>query len=208
MIMCKKAFNLGRKTVLCIFSAAVLAACGYTFQGGGSVLPPDVKRVCIPLAENDSVETGLTLLLTEAVRDQFDRYGVITVVDELKEADAVLRLKILKVKRGTGTVTSRTDETFQLDTTLTLAAELKRITGQTLWRNPAISVTRTYGATGNAVVTSSADFAGGLIGGNDLAALQASGSQEVARSQEREALAYLSERAARIIYDSAVAPDF
>lgn len=188
--------------------ALVLGACGYTFQGGGSVLPVDVRRIYIPLAENESAEPGLAALLTEALRDRFDRFGVVTVVDDLPEADAILRSRILRVDRNTATTTSNTDIALQFDATLQISAELKRVTGQTLWRDMNITVSKSYGTDSGSVVTSSAEFSLGGIGSSDFAALQSNSSREVARGQEAEALAYLTEKAAREIYDSAVAPDF
>lgn len=186
---------------------SVIAGCGYTFQGTGSVLPPDVKRIYIPMAENNSTEAGLSTILTEALRDRFERYGVVEVVDDIGSADAVLRTRITKVRRATGTVTS-TDTALQEDLTMTMAADLRRVTGPVLWRNMSLSVTRTFGSASGGVVTTSADFTSGTLGATDLAALEGGGTREVARGQESEALGNLADKAAQIIYDSAVAPDF
>ncbi len=193
---------------ICFWLICLLGGCGYQFEGSGSILPPDVKRVYIPLTENSSTQSGLTTLVTEAMRDQFERYGVVTVVDDLREADAVLKTRILKVKRATGTVTSNTDLALQLDTTMTMAAELKRVTGPLLWKNDSIEVRTTYGLSSSVVVTSSSDFASGSLAGSDIAALQSSGTREVARGQERGAFNSLAEQAAKIVYDSSVAADF
>lgn len=186
-----------------------LCGCGYTFQGRGSVLPPDVKKVYIPLAENTSTEAGLSVKFTEAVRDRFERFGVVAVVDQAGEADAVLRSKIVQLRRSTGAVTSKTDYAVKLDDTMTVAAELRRTSGPVLWSSPGFSVTSSYGSVAGTVVTSSADFAASGLGAGDLSALQqGSGSREVARGQQSAALDDLCEKAAKIIYDSAVAPDF
>lgn len=182
-----------------------LMGCGYTFSGGGSVLPPEIKRVAIPLVENSSTETGLTTVVTEALRDQFERYGVLTVVEESQEADAVLNARILKVRRATSTVSARDDGALQQDTSMVLAAELRRTDGPVLWRNKRIVVTKVFATSSDTVVTSSVDFAGGTIGAGDLRGLD---SREVSRGQEQEALNSLAEQAARIVYDQAVMPDF
>jgi outer membrane lipopolysaccharide assembly protein LptE/RlpB len=194
-----------RIMVLLVGLALCLGGCGYTFQGGGTVLPPDVRRVSIPLVENNSPEAGLSAVVTEALRDQFERYGVLTVVEDGSEADAILRTRIVKVIRESRTSTSETDTALQFDTVLTLAAELQRVTGPVLWRDNNIQVSRAFGSTSGVVVTSSADFAAGSIGGSDLGSLE---SREVARGQEQDALRALAEQAARQIYDEAVAPDF
>lgn len=183
----------------------VTTGCGYEFQGSGSILPADVKRVYIPIAENNSTEPSLALTVTEAIRDRFERFGVVSVVDEQKDADAILTAKILKVKRDTNTVSSRADTALQQNTTMTLAAELRRISGPVLWRNPNLAVTKVFGSSSGAVVTTSADFAGGGLSSSDIGNLDA---RELARGQEQEALSTLADLAARQIYDDAVAPDF
>ena len=189
----------------CVFLLAGLLGCGYKLQGGGSILPPDVKKIYVPMVDNFSTEAGFSNVVTEALRDRFERYGVLTVVEDAGSADAVLKAKILKVHRGTRSVTSRTDTALELDTSVTLAGELRRAGGQVLWSNPRIVVSKAYGTTSGSVVTSSADFASGSIGASDLTGLS---SREVQRGQEQEALEKLADQAARIIYDQAVSPDF
>lgn len=182
-----------------------LFGCGYVLQGGGSSLPPDVRRVYIPVVENNSTESRLTFDFTEALRDRFERFGVFTIVDTASEADAILQAKIIRVKRDTGTVTSRTESALQIDTSLLVAAEIRRSTGQVLWNDPNLVVTQSFASTGDVVVTSSPEFYGGQIGAGDLGGLN---SREVARSQERETLSRLAENAAAKIYTLAVSPDF
>ena len=88
-------FVVGLISILCLFGG-----CGYTFHGGGSVLPPDVTKVMIPMVENNSTEPGLGAIVTEALRDQFERFGALSVVDSYGEADAVLDAKILEIKNN------------------------------------------------------------------------------------------------------------
>jgi outer membrane lipopolysaccharide assembly protein LptE/RlpB len=179
--------------------------CGYQLQGSGSVLPPEIKRVYIPIVENDTTDTSLTQLVTESLRDRFERFGVVTVVEESNEADAILRARIKNVRRDTRSVTSDTDSALQFDLTLGLAAELQQIDGPILWRNRDLRVVRAAGATGDVVVTNSADFASGGLGSGDLAALD---NREVSRGQEQEAFQQLADSVAKLVYDEAVAPDF
>ncbi|RMG42762.1 MAG: hypothetical protein D6719_05550 [Candidatus Dadabacteria bacterium] len=182
-----------------------LSSCGYQFQGGGSILPPDIKRVYIPVVENRTTEAGLDYTVTEALRDQFERYGVLTVTEKQEDADAILNAAIVSLKRDTQTSTSQTDTALQTQTVLTLAAELRRVDGNVLWRNKGLSVARAFGATGDVVVTSSADFASGSLGAADLSGLE---DRQVSRGQEEEILSQLAEQLARRVYNEAVAPDF
>ncbi len=181
------------------------SGCGYTFEGSGSVLPADVKTVYVPRVENNTTETFITPVLTEALRERFERYGVLTVVDSASEADSVLNAKVKSVKRQTRSVTSGTDTALQYDLVLASAAELRRTNGQLLWADPDVRVSRSFGATGGTVVTSSADFAGASLGAGDITALD---DREVSRGQEQETYIQLAEDLAKKMYNQAVAPEF
>ena len=103
------------------------------------------------------------------------------------------------------TSTSTTDIAQQYDSTLLLSGELKKITGQVLWRNIGFAISRTTGGTSDTVVTSSAGFSMGNLDAGGLSGLS---DREIQRGQEQEALETIARLAARKIYDDAVAPDF
>lgn len=192
-------------TVKVALLSIILTSCGYQLQGGGSVLPPDVKQVYIPLVENNSTEAQLTLLMTEALRDRFERFGVLTVTDSANEADAILKARIKGLKKEVRSSTAGTDTALQYDLVITVAAELQKIGGGLLYRESDMRISRAYGATSGTVVTSSADFAGGSLSGGDLGSLD---SREVSRGQEQELYLEIADLVAKRIYDEAVAPDF
>lgn len=192
-------------SVILLSLCLVVSGCGYSFQGSGSVLPQDVTKVSVPLVENNSTEPGLAPIVTEALRERFERFGVLTVVDDRKDADAVLIAKVVSVRRETSAVTSNDETALRYDTVMTLAAELRRVSGPLLWQNNRMVVSKSFGTESSAVVTSSADFAGGGLAGSDLAALDV---REISRGQEQEALGQLAEEVAKQVYNQAVAPDF
>jgi outer membrane lipopolysaccharide assembly protein LptE/RlpB len=196
---------LAIRRIIPLVVCVLMNACGYTLQGSGTVLPPDVKAIYIPQVQNNSTELGLSDIVTEALREQFEGYGVVTVVDRQSLADAVLNVKIVNVTRTTRTVLGTNDTATQMETTMVLDGELRRTTGPLLWRNNMIRVARGVGTDKSAVVTTSAAFASGSISSSDLQNLS---SREVARSQENEMLPNLASEAARKIYDGAVAADF
>ncbi len=189
--------------VTCI--ALMGTGCGYTLRGSGSVLPADVKNIYIPRVENGSTELGLADVVTDALRDEFDSYGTVSVVEKQGEADAILKVRIVDVKQSTSTVNVATNTSLQMDTTMFLGGELRRTTGQILWRENNLKVTKEYAANQSVVVTTSPDFASGSISASDLASLS---SRDIARGQEAQALNDLASNAARMIYDKSVAPDF
>ncbi|MDZ4787131.1 MAG: LptE family protein [bacterium] len=193
------------KKIFIVTLLIAIVGCGYTFQGSGSVLPPEIKNIFIPTVENQTSENRITNLLTEALRERFERYGVITVVDKPDLADAILKVEVLSVEREARSVTSGTDTVLQYETVAQVFGDLKRKDGLVLWRNPLMSVAKGFGTTGQTVVTSSADFAQGGLDAQTLAALN---DVEISRGQEQEALIDLSEEVAKSIYEDAVAPDF
>jgi hypothetical protein len=188
-----------------LFLSMGLLGCGYAFRGSESALPPDVRKIYIPQVENNSTKLGLSTIMTDAIRDEFDSYGTVSVVDSQNEADAVLKVRILNVHENTGATRSGSNTALQMQTTVTLSGELRRITGPVLWRSNSIQATQSFGADSSVVVTSSLDFAGGPSGAGDLAGLS---SREVSRGQEANAMTTLASNAARQLYDKAVAPDF
>lgn len=198
-------FSMLSKVVTLALIVFMLASCGYTFRGSESVLPPDIKTVYIPLVQNNTSQQSIDIFLTEALRDEFARYGAVTVVDSSLEADASLEARILRIQRETQTVTSATDTALQYLTVMTISAELKRANGITLWKNPQLLVAKSFGAESSVVVPSSADFASGGLASADLASLD---SLEISRGQETQALEDLSQEVAGRIYESAVLPEF
>jgi outer membrane lipopolysaccharide assembly protein LptE/RlpB len=182
----------------------LLSACGYTLQGSGTILPPDVKNIYIPKVENDSTELGLADIVTDALSDQFDSYGAVTVVDKQIQADAVLKVRVVSLTQSTDTVSSN-NTASQMDSTMILAGELRRVTGKVLWRDDQVRVTKNFATNASTVVTTSPDFASGSISTQDLSGLT---QRELARGQQAQALLSMSADAAEIIYEKSVAPDF
>ena len=192
-------------TIVSMLGISALSGCGYTLAGSGSVLPPDVKKIYIPLAENDSTESGIANSLTEAFRDQFEQYGVVEVVDDSQDADATLEARIKSVKRTSRAVTSKTDVALQSDVTMAISATLTRRNGAILYQNENISISSAFGAAAAGVVASSASFAQGVISQSALANLD---PRQLEQSQEQQALDQITTTAAQRVYQDAIAPDF
>lgn len=193
------------RCLLLALSVSLPSGCGYQFQGSGSVLPPDVKVVAIPLVENSTTTPGIDVEFTEALRSRFDRYGAVKVVEDRSDGDAVLKARIVRLQNRVRNVTSSTDIELELELVMTVSAELTRRNGQVLWKNPSFQTTESFASVEDVVVTSSSEFAQSGIGGDSLSSL---GSREVSRGQQEQAITKLVNEAARKIYLSAVAPDF
>lgn len=191
--------------LLCVGFLSSLLACGYSFQGSGSILPTNIKKIFVKDVVNNTIESAVGLIFTEALNDRFDRYGTFTVVDKESEADAVLTAEILDITRDTRSVTSGTDTALQLETTVQISANLTSKAGLLLWSNPAMVLSDTFGTAASSVVSSSADFAAGGLNASDLVGLNA---REVSRDQEGQILEELLETAAKRVYEAAVLPEF
>ena len=75
-----------------LFALATLlttGGCGYHLARRGNNLPPDIRRIAIPVLENRSMEPGLEANLTDALRRRFAEGGWVQIVD-VDESDAVL----------------------------------------------------------------------------------------------------------------------
>jgi len=68
----------------------VLLDCGYSLRGTGSFLPPNIKKIQIPLFKNYTTRFELDKNLTQSVIDEFVARGKAQVTADPNEADAVL----------------------------------------------------------------------------------------------------------------------
>ncbi len=190
---------------LLISSLFFLTSCGYQFRGSGSTLPEDVQTVGVDMVQNDTTIPRIGLLMTEELRSQFERYGVVNVSDTVAGADAVLKAKIVSVDSRVKDVTGSSDIELETEVTMTVSAELLRDTGQLLWKDDNVKIRKTIASTSDVVVTSSSSFAQGGITSSTLGSL---GSKEVERGLERDALEDMIEQAAQTVYIRAIASDF
>jgi outer membrane lipopolysaccharide assembly protein LptE/RlpB len=80
--------------VLAILSLS-LVSCGYQLRGTGSNLPPNIKRVEIPMFKNMTTRFELDLKLTQGVIDELVARGKFQITSDSKNADAILIGEIL-----------------------------------------------------------------------------------------------------------------
>ncbi|HEK85027.1 MAG: LPS assembly lipoprotein LptE [Candidatus Saccharicenans sp.] len=81
-----------------VLVVASLTACGYQLRGRGTFLPPQIKKVCVPVFKNSSGRYELDLKLTKSVIDELvSRTGVVIEPDR-DRADGVLTGEITSFK--------------------------------------------------------------------------------------------------------------
>ena len=190
---------------LALLFAVLLSSCGYTLQGGGTVLPDDVKKIYVNFVENNTTEPALGVRLTQELKARFSRYGVVEIVDSAQEADATLDTAITSVTSSASSVTGRTSLELQNLLVMTISSRLAKKDGSILWRNENLQITRPFANVSDAVVASSSEFATSGISSSDLTTL---GNRELVRSQQAQAQQYLIQEAAKTIYLSSVAESF
>lgn len=196
------------KPVSAIIAALLLTSisgCGYQFQGSGSTLPDDVKTLAVLSVENRTTQPNVGQKLEIALRERFDRYGAVKVIENEDLADALLTATIEKIEDNVLSVTGNTDIELQTDTVLVISGELQTRDGRVLWRNPRMAVSSSFANVSSTVSTSTSAFA---ESGLNAGAINTLGSREVSRGQKELALDDMIEEVARKVYLEAVAPDF
>jgi hypothetical protein len=117
----------------------------------------------------------------------------------------VLTVRIKRISSAALTTTSTANQALELNNSMLLSAELKKLSGQILWADPRIVVDKSSAGTRGALVASTADFSSTGLTQNDI---QGFNDRENARLFQQSALLSMVDRAARLIYEQAVAPDF
>ena len=198
-------FSCCLRFLLPVCMLALCSGCGYTFQGSGTSLPPDVKTIYIRPAENDTTSPGLGPRFTEKLRSRFERYGAVKIVEAGQDSDAELVTRILSVTTRVRDTTSKTDVALEYEVYMSVSVELRRKTGQVLYKKPALISHQSFGGQSDVVVTSSSAFTQGQIGAETLGGLS---SREVSRGQEDQAMESIMEESARKLYLDAIAAEF
>ncbi|HXC61689.1 MAG TPA: LptE family protein [Nitrospiria bacterium] len=88
--------NLTRSTrfLLLLGGLLLILGCGYQFVGRASTLPPEIRKIAVPIIENNTFEPLLDERLTEAIKEGFIARPRLQVVNSASEADAVFKGKI------------------------------------------------------------------------------------------------------------------
>lgn len=90
--------KMAARSALLALAVAVGAGCsGYHVVRTSEGLGP-VKRVAIQTLHNNSYEPGLEVLMTEALRREFQRRGGATLVSDPAQADLVLAGSVLQLE--------------------------------------------------------------------------------------------------------------
>ena len=118
----------------------LLAGCGYSFgESGQSVLAEQYRTLAISGVENPTTMSWLEPRLRKLLRDELTKRGTIKWVDEKKDADALINIRILRYNRPTAVAGSK-DETLQSVASFEFETTIKSATdGSILWTSGRIA---------------------------------------------------------------------
>ncbi len=131
-------------------AAMFLAGCGYRVLRYGSQGSPTVAIVTL---ENDSVEPGVELTVTRALRQEFLRQGGLPLVSDPSRADFVIRGRVLPLETRSDSF-STVALAVEYRVRMTLSLEVRAANGQ------AVEVDRAA-LTGTELYLASADVEAG-----------------------------------------------
>lgn len=121
---------------------SLFVSCGYTRAGRGVNLPPDIRRIAIPTFRNDTMESGIEALLTEALRRRFLLHHFVELTD-VDKADAVV-VGVIRTFRNKAISFSRSDYAVEYRATIGARVKLVLPDGTILWRDRKLSQVAEY----------------------------------------------------------------
>lgn len=118
-----------------------MSSCGYRFSGS-SAASQDFERLFISLFENQTAETGIDVLITDDLKNEFI-YNYSGRLVERGDATAVLSGKITEVRSWT---VSRRGALTSLERRIRVSVDVKLedAAGKTIRSVPGVSATETY----------------------------------------------------------------
>lgn len=127
-------------SLLCTALLPALAAFALSGCAGyrlGSMLPPDIKTICLPTFINQTTEPQIEIQATRSAMEEIQRDGSLKIVDE-NRADAVLQVRLTDY-RITPLVYEATRKTAATEYRLTLYAAIvltRRSDNKVIVENP------------------------------------------------------------------------
>ena len=87
--------HLAQGFALLVLTGLLLSGCGYNLVGRASNLPEDIEKVAIEPLKNSTTRPQVEQILTNAISDEMITRRRFTMVNNVDEADAILRGNVL-----------------------------------------------------------------------------------------------------------------
>lgn len=130
-----------KKTLTLLLICLLLSACGYRFSGGGQ-LPGGIKRIAVDVLDNRSRETGIEVILTNDIINEFIQKESIEVTDR-DRAQAILTGVI---RSASSEAVSHRSVNVSAESEITVTVDMKLTTpgGAVLWSSKGFSGSESY----------------------------------------------------------------
>jgi Lipopolysaccharide-assembly len=127
------------------FLAACLltVSCGYIPVGTGGSLPPEIKRIQVPLFENRTTRFQLDLKLTQAVIDEIVARGKIEITTDAAKADAILIGRILTFTATPIAFSNKTADRYDIQVVTEITLKETK-TDRVIFTNPSYAFKTDY----------------------------------------------------------------
>ncbi|MFQ5911617.1 MAG: LPS assembly lipoprotein LptE [Nitrospinota bacterium] len=155
--------------LLAVFLALALSACGYHFQGaGGSTLPAHIKKIHIPIFDNQTLEQGIEVRLSDAIRTVIISDGRVSLANDLSDADALLQGQVLQFRLRPIAFT-RGDRTREFRLRMTLRVSLRDLIDEKIVFRQTIVADREYRVSGDVSTNEQAQTEAARLASEDIA---------------------------------------
>jgi hypothetical protein len=134
---------------MCVFSGIMSSCASYRWGNGDRTIPGGYKTVFIPMFKNYSLEPGIEVYYTDALRREFERSEIATVTGsgesevelrgEIKSLTYTAAIPLTGSNQPTGTVLAGTND-IHIEVKLSL---IRRIDKKVLWEKGFVGL-RTY----------------------------------------------------------------
>ena len=128
----------------------LVAGCGYQLAGRETAVPTDVTSLAIPTFQNDTLEPGIEVPLTQSFLREFMFDGRVKVRGS-KEADTILEGKI-KTFRIQSVSYDQSGLVMEYQVLVTVDLSLTKPSGEILWKEDNLTEARWYRASFGGVV--------------------------------------------------------
>ena len=116
---------------------ALWLGCGYHRVEPGNNLPQDIRSVAVPVFRNDTFESGVEVLVTDALREQIVRSGFVKLKD-VRHADALV---VGSIRKFSVKALSFSEGDFAVEYRASVVLQIKLVSrsGQVLWEDAKLS---------------------------------------------------------------------
>lgn len=125
------------KGSLALLALLFTSACGYHVSGHADMMPKSIKSICIPSFGNATTRYRLTDMLPEALSREFIARTRYQIVNDMNQADAILRGTVVNYFAFPTTLDQATGRASTVQAIVIMQVSLtERTTGKVLYARP------------------------------------------------------------------------